>query len=431
MNTQFNYPKQLHSGVDIVTAKWLYPRNKYISMLAMVSSLALLFLLTWHVGQMVSGELREDGSSVQGHVAQYLAGGLSLIFAYRIVYFYVKRALVVDFLLLLYVATAVIGARSIGLESFAPVLRLVIFFYCIPYLISFAGYLRKSGIVFLVFTILAVWVIVFEVLIQKGLTRDTIGGTGGAQIALGYLTIGFLGYLGTNGALVKKILLLVMLAGVATAIALSASRQGMVGAVLFILIVSLTNRVSVSRFILICGFVLALLAVIFWIGETYTLPVERLFNYDEQTLASRLERYSYFWQVFTSQFDERLFWGADVIPEGELRFVGGIWIGGAGHNIYLVNAVNYGICSSIVLLIFHVLVFRRCFSVYIRSMKNPFVVVGFAYVSVVLMIAQLENFLFYVANIPAYLFYICCGVFVNITRYKGTKTNVQVKMDGD
>lgn len=408
-----------YDPVNYVLSSWRGKRGATFSLVSLLFVLSLVVLMTLHNFLMVQGDLREDGSSIYGWSAQIIAGMLSILFSYKILYFYSKRILFLDLILLTYIAFSFFGIKDLTLESVTPLIRLLIFFYCVPYFLSYAKYFSRSDNIFMLVTILSIWGIVALALFSEDLGREVVGGTRGAQLAIFYLAMGLICYICAKKTLAHKTQWSIVILGVMSIIAISASRQGVVGAILFAFLALFAQKLSALRVVLLMLFGVLLLAILTLAAETSSLPIDRLFDYSYETWERRLARYSYFSNIFFEDFSNRFFTGGEIVPLGEKLYYRGVWIDGAGHNVYLVNAVRFGIASTCFLLMFHLVLGVKCFRLCLQHTENPIAVVAFSYLAVVYIISQFENFLVQVSNLPAFAFYVVAGFLVNIIREQG------------
>ena len=166
------------------------------------------------------------------------------------------------------------------------------------------------------------------------------------------------------------------------------------------------------------------ISIFLLIGATIALTIagvkefdvgRTLMGFSDSSVLGRTERYHYFSSIIAQELPLSLIKGIKIFSDVKIPS-GGIWIDLAPHNVYLNYAVYSGVISSLMLLLFHL----YCFGAILYNYKqlkewHAFKHIA-AFVLTIYLIAQFENFLYFVSSIEAYLLYAGMGFFVNIWR---------------
>lgn len=336
----------------------------------------------------------------------------------RMAFYYLKHILILDFILFSFVIAYVYGVESFDILSMSPLVRLVVFFYAVPYLMRRLTVTRiRLNIVMGMLIIVAL----MSYMSIKMVNADRLNfGGSGTDAAEFYLSISYIGlaiylFCGNKKNLhCVQFIAVIVVFSVLPLVIFTGSRQGVIG-VIFLLAISTLAKLNMKE--VLSAKTVAILLV---------LPFMALFlnyfstRFDIQRLFStgspgRLARYQYFIDALENGMWQGFFFRGMDMPHDKFLY-DSVWIDSALHNVYLVYAAQVGILSAALICIFHLVCFRIVVKLYKNGYSSPVFNASVAMAALAYFIGQIENYLFFVSSLLAYIFYILLGLFVNIYR---------------
>jgi hypothetical protein len=329
--------------------------------------------------------------------------------------FYMKNLLILDFILFAFIIAYVHGVETVDMISMAPLVRLVVFFYAVPYFVSRLSVTRVR-INIIIGALIMVIVTSYMAVQMVNADRLNFGGSG-TDAAKFYLSISYIGlaiysFCGNRKRLQWFMLIVVL--SVFPLIVFTGSRQGVIGAI-FLLAISNLSKCNMKA-------VLSLKTVAIFLA----VPIMALLlsslstRFDMQRLLStgspgRIARYQYFIDALDNGMWQQFFFRGMDMPRDTFLY-DGVWINSALHNVYLIYGARAGIFAAVIICIFHLVCFGVIFKLYKYGYASPIFNISAAMVLLAYSIGQIENYLFFVSSLLSYIFYILLGLFANIYR---------------
>lgn len=360
--------------------------------------------------------------NILNRILMVLIGGFGLLNATAIIRYYFRNLALADWLFVFFSCFYFYGLNDLDLQAYSRYVRLIIWFYIVPFYLRQASRLVKSNLNTVLVPILILIMIASYMHIGYFHTSERLGLAGGfTGTARFYLCIFGICLITLSNAqmlFVQRLLVVLVMTGAAVFALLSGSRQAFVGLVLLMVLPYLLYLKPKEAFSIktISIFLLIGATIALTIAGVKQFDVERtLMGFFDASVLGRTERYHYFSSIIAQELPLSLIKGIKFFSDAKILY-GGIWIDLAPHNVYLCYATFSGVMSSLMLLLFHLYCFGAILYNY-RQLKEWHAFKNIvALVITIYLIAQFENFLYIVSSIESYLLYAGMGFFVNILR---------------
>ncbi|RLB77283.1 MAG: hypothetical protein DRH24_16495 [Deltaproteobacteria bacterium] len=359
-------------------------------------------------------------NNILNRILTVLIGGFGLLNAFAIIRYYFRNITLVDLLFILFTFFYFYGLNDLNMQAYSRYGRCVIWFYVVPYYIR-KSYHQVKYITNVLVPILAA--IIFTSYISLNYVEhygrlSLAGGyTATGRFYLSIFSICLIIFVNVKMPFIQRVFAVLAMIGSIVLAFLSGSRQILLG---LIVILALPYLISMKWKE---AFSIKTITIFFLIGVSIVLAFSvnsfnaqrTLSDYHDPSVLGRILRYEYFTQVLAQDFPGSLIKGRKFISDQKIHY-GGLWIDLAPHNVYLCYATFAGIMSSILLLVFHLYCFSIILCNYSQLKKWRASIYIVPFLTAVYLIAQFENFLYFVSNLESYLFYAGLGFFVNIWR---------------
>ena len=350
-----------------------------------------------------------------------LIGTFGLLNATGIVRYYFRNLVLADWLFLLFSCFYFYGINDVDMQTYSRYGRLVIWFYIVPFYLRRASRLVMPN--FNTVLVCTLFLIITAGYMNIGYLhyspRLNLGGgyTSTARFYLCIVGICSIALSNDHIFFVKRLFFILIMTAATVIALLSGSRQALVGLVLLMVLPYMFNLKGNEVFSIksISIFLLVVAAVVLTITGIELFDVQRTLIFSYDSFLGRTERYHYFLSTIAGELPNSLIKGIKFFGDGRIQY-GGIWIDLAPHNVYLNYATSSGVMSSLLLLLFHLYCFGSILYNYRRLKEWCAFKYIVAFVITIFLIAQFENFLYFVSSIEAYLLYAGMGFFVNILR---------------
>lgn len=367
--------------------------------------------------------LLDLNENILNRILILLLAGFALLRAKDLITYYLGNLVIADWLFFLFTCFYFYGLNELDLQAYSRYGRLALFFYVVPFYLRYGVRLFNSAFDTLLLSILALIIIASYMHIgymHSGVRLDLAGGyTSTARFYLCVFWICLITVTKSKMLFIKRTIFLSMMAASLVLTLLSGSRQALLGIILLTGIPYLISP-KMKSFLSI-----KTITILFFVGATIVLTLtdvqrfetERTMRFFEEDInIGRIARYQYFLESIVQELPNSLIKGIKFFGDNKMQY-SGVWIDlVAPHNVYLYYAVFCGVICSLMLFLFHLYCLGVMVYVYLKlSIWYPFRYIV-AFVITVFLIAQFENFLYFVSSLESYLFYAGIGFLVNLLR---------------